>query len=158
MWLRRRIAEAAAVIRDFDDDGRRQHPWVRKKAAVLASAFSDDDDADQEEEETAERPMRLAWFQRGLTLRCTRGYTVLVAEDGAVAERIHGQKRREWWNALVVGVGSITNLYFPLGDVCQLVVQLGPGCELELDLPPAEAFPPGLDVIFEGDNIELVEM
>jgi len=49
-----------------------------------------------------------------------------------------------WWDTVMVGVGSISNLYVPVGDVCEL--------------EPGSAPQAGLGAFSEEEGIELLEM
>jgi hypothetical protein len=106
-----------------------------------SSLFGGDErDEGDEGDDGAEDP---AWRKRGsalLMMRWRRRYAV-VAGDSAGEVPKSGRKK-EWWNIFMVGVGSISNLYLPVGDIN----------ELDLRLPSHQ----GLAVILE-EGIELVE-
>jgi hypothetical protein len=55
-----------------------------------------------------------------------------------------GKEKRVWWDVMMVGVGSISNLYVPVGDICEL--ELGSAPQL------------GLGAIAEEEGIELLEI
>ena len=77
-----------------------------------------------------------------MVLGWRREYMVLFEEeedgDG------DGREKRVWWDAIMAGVGSISNLYVPVGDLCEL--------------EPGPAPLPGLGAIPEEEGIELMEM
>jgi len=60
--------------------------------------------------------VRASWYKRGsaVIMGWRREYVVLDGEDGG-----EEKERREWWNMIMVGVGSISNLYVPIGDFCE---------------------------------------
>lgn len=74
-----------------------------------------------------------------------KGYTVIIGEEDAGNDSDQNREKTEWWNIFLVGVGGISNLYVPVGDLCQL------------DLRPSSQARMRLGVILE-ESIELVEI
>ncbi len=79
------------------------------------------------------------------------GYAVLSGDSedfvhsgrpGHSGDGVKDKTSRGFWALFMAGVGSISNLYLPVGDFC------------ELDLGASSR----LDALFEEDNTELVEI
>lgn len=87
------------------------------------------------------------WRKSGLAvimMRWRRGYAVAVNGQGGEGDEEVGKKG--WWRIFLVGVGSISNLYFAVGDIN----------ELDLRPDPMPAWP-GLAEVPE-EEIELVDL
>ena len=86
---------------------------------------------------------RSSWYKRSsaVVLGWRREYTVLFEDGVEAGDGGNDTEKRVWWDAIMVGVGSISNLYVPAGDICELE----PGST-------------GLGAIPEEEGIELLAM
>jgi hypothetical protein len=92
---------------------------------------------------------RARWYRRGsdvVMMGFRRGYSSLA---GGEEEEDRGMWRKEWWTIFVVGVGSISDLYFPVGNFCEL--------ELRTASPPA-GHRNGMFPEEEEEGTELIEL
>ncbi|KAK4240174.1 hypothetical protein C8A03DRAFT_31743 [Achaetomium macrosporum] len=86
------------------------------------------------------------WYKRVssvVVMGWRKGYAVVnEEEEGEVNE----EKVSEWWNIFLVGIGSISNLYIPVGNLNELDLSPGP-------LPTRTGLAPTVE-----EGIELVEL
>jgi hypothetical protein len=87
------------------------------------------------------------WFKRlpsVVVMGWRKGYAAITDDEGEDLRQ--EEKVKAWWNIFLVGVGSISNLYIPVGDLNELDLSSGP-------LPSRT----GLAVMLE-EGIELAEL
>jgi len=118
---------------------------VRKGGSFFNSDNAEEARREEDEEEREEgeegggiKGKRFRWYKRGpaVFFRCRREYWVVAGENGA-----EKKEKTEFWNVMLFGLGSISNLYLPVGDLCDF--QVG-------------ATEPRLGVVWEDDGIELM--